>query len=52
MEFIWLDGLILGLTIIIYNIVSEKFWPDRNRFLSGLISAFLVIIVYLLLKFF
>ena len=50
MDSTWVRGLILGLTALIYNLISDKFWPDLNKFISGLIAAFLVISVYLILN--
>ncbi len=43
-------GLILGLTALIYSLISDKYWPNLNKFVSGLIAAFLVISVYLILN--
>ena len=50
MEHAWARGLMIGLTAVLYSIISEKFWPDLNKVINGLISAFLVISVFLLLN--
>jgi len=50
MDSTWVRGLILGLTVFLYAIISEKFWPDLNKVINGLIAAILGVIVFLLLN--
>lgn len=52
MKDVWVRSLVLSVTVFLYAIMIERFWPDRNKFVSGLISAFLIVSLSLILNYF